>query len=342
MSARVSLAATVAQSSSVVRVTRLASALCIALLLAASTSRALAQTPRPSADSVLLARADSITVGDYCTVSRSILAVRPVIALLGADSTMARLSAATICDRLLSSFSLRALFGKSHAPMAAVARLHPQGSAEGRTRIFDAMSEFRATLLAEPIRDSIKAAIGAELSTQLTRVATTAQGLLTSAARDRAVDRLARYERKLGPTSARLNGIEVLLNYGAQRWLRGFRPDPLTGPSPWEVVASYAPGYVTYSASRAQPVSVAEFGVRHYLFGEQFAQPGARGLLYPSYWAIGVLTASDRNGALVSPWEGRTRTGGYVSWGSIKLGYVPGRNGAWLVSKQFQAVPFVF
>ena len=303
---------------------------------------ALPQAARPSADSTLLARADSITVGDYCRVSRTVLVSPRVIAHLGADSTITRLSAATICDPMLSSFSLRALFGKAHAPLAAVARLHPQGSAEGRTRIFEAMSEFRSTVLAEPIRDSVKAAIGPQTSAELSRVSTTAQGLLTSAARDRAVDRLARYERKLGPTSARLNGIEVLLNYAAQRWITGFRADPLAGPSPWEVVSSYAPGYVTRAAGRVQAVSAAEFGVRHYLFGDQFAQSGMRGLLYPSYWSVGMLTASDRNGALVWPWEGRARAGAYVSWGSIKVGTVPGRNGAWLVSKQFQAVPFVF
>ena len=314
----------------------------IVALCAIALGQVEAQAPRPSADSSLLARADSITVGDYCRAARAVLAVRPVIALLATDSTVARLSAATICDPLLSSFSLRALFGKTHAPLAAVARLHPQGSAEGRTRIFEAMSEFRAMVLADQIRDSVKLAIGTDVSRDLTRASATAQGLLTSAARDRAVDRLARYERKLGPTSARLNGIEVLLNYAAQRWIAGFRADPLEGPSAWEVVSSYAPGYVTHAAGRVQAVSAAEFGLRHYLFGEQFAQDGMRGLLYPSYWSAGVLATSDRNGALVWPWEGRSRAGGYVSWGSLKVGVVPGRKSAWLVSKQFQAVPFVF
>jgi hypothetical protein len=320
--------------------TRLAVAALSAAMICTGELRG--QASRASSDSLLLRRADSITVGEYCRVTRTVLSTPRVIALLGADSTITRLSAATLCDPMLSSFSLRALFGKSHAPMAAVARLHNQGSVEGRVRIFEAMSEFRAIVLAESIRDSVKTAIGAEASASLTRVSTTAQGLLTSAARDRAVDRLARYERKLGPTSARLNGVEVLLNYAAQRWLKGFRADPLAGPSPWEIVASYAPGYVTYSASRVQAVSAGEFGVRHYLFGDRFAQPGMRGLLYPSYWGVGALTASDRNGTLVWPWEGRSRAGAYVSWGSLKVGTVPGRNGAWMISKQFQAIPFVF
>lgn len=313
-------------------------------LLAAALAAPLAGqgAARPTADSTLMARADSIHVGDYCRISRTVLAAPAVIAVLATDSTIARLSAATLCDPLLSSFSLRALFGKGHAPLAAVARLHTAGNPESRGRIFDAMSEFRATVLEGSIRDTVRSAIGPAASAELARVSSTAQSLLTSAARDRALDRLARYERKLGPTSARLNGIEVLLNYSAQRWIPGFRADPLAGPSPWEVVASYAPGYLTGIGGKVQPVSASEFGVRRYLFGAQFGAEGMRGLLYPSYWAAGVITASDRNGALVWPWEGRDRSGAYVSWGEIKVGYIRGRRGAWLVSKQFQAVPFVF
>ena len=297
---------------------------------------------RPIPDSSLLARADSITVGDYCAIARTVLAAPAVIATLATDSTIARLTAASLCDPLLSSFSLRSLFGASHAPIAAVARLHPSGNREGRARIFEAMSEFRATVLESSIRDTVRAAIGAEASGVLARVSGTAQSLLTSAARDRALDRLSRYERKLGPTSARLNGAEVLLNYAAQRWIPGFRAHPLNGPSPWEVVASYAPGYVTVRDSKVAVVSASEFGVRRYLFGERFGAEGWRGLLYPTYWAAGVVTASDRNGALVWPWEGRDRSGAYLSWGEIKVGYLRGRDGAWLVSKQFQAVPFLF
>jgi hypothetical protein len=309
------------------------------LCVAPSATHARAQ---PGPDAALQARADSITVGDYCRVAQQVLASPAVVRTIDADSSAARLSAATICDPLLSSFSLLALTGRAPAPLAAVARVDTKGFSVARRGIFEAMSEFRATVLAPDVRDSVRNAIGPELSAELARVSSTAQSLLTAAARDRALVRLARYERKLGPTSPRLNGPEVLLNYAAQRWIPGFRATPLGGPSPLEVVASYVPSYVTSVDRKPQAVSASEFGVRYYLFGEQFGAEGVRGLLLPTYWSVGVLTASDRNGALVWPWDGRTRTGAYFSWGSIKVGYVRGRRGEWLVTRQFQAVPFLF
>jgi hypothetical protein len=307
-----------------------------------ATPAAQAQTARTVADSMLLSRAESLSVGDYCRVTRAVMRSTPIMSALATDSVLVRVSAATICDPLLSGFSLRALFGESHAPLSAVARLHTQGTAEVRSRIFDAMSEFRATVQSDELRAVVAQSLDSTTNRLLIRVSNTVQSLLTSAARDKALTRLARYERKLGPTSARLNGVEVLLNYAAQRWLPAFRADPLQGPSAYEVVAAYTPGYVTRSGDRPTAVSAAEFGLRRYLFSESFGQEGLRGLLYPTYWAGGVIAASDRNGALVGPWEGTTRLGGYVSWGSIKVAYIPNRAGRWLVSKQFQAIPFVF
>jgi len=297
----------------------------------------------PDANATLLARADSITVGDYCDVARQVLAAPGVIGILASDSSGARISAATICDPFLSSFSLRALIAGGRAPFAAVARVHNGGSSTSRKAIFEAMSEFRATVRGADVVVAIRDTIGRELNTQFVRVAETAQGLLTAAARDRALDRVARYERKLGPTSPKLNGPEVLLNFAAQRWLPLFRPTALGGPSHLEVVASYSPAYVPLTSGHVQAASASEFGLRYYMFGEQFGGSGWRGTLLPTYWSIGALTVSDRNGALVWPWEGRDHTGVYLSWGSIKAGYVSGREGGkWLASKQFQAIRFVF
>ena len=318
----------------------------VAALVVGTAPEAAAQAARAMASPSLIATADSFTVGDYCRATRAVQASPQIMQALASDSSTVRLSSVTICDPLLSSFSLYALFGGTHAPLAAVARLHPQGTAEARTRIFDAMSEFRRAVQDDDdernMRDIVKQNLDSASNTLLVRVSTTVQRLLTTAARDSALERLGRYERKLGPTSARLNGPEVLLNYAAQRWIPKFRANALKGPSPWEIVASYTPGYVTYSADRVQPVSASEFGLRRYLFGDRFGQSGIRGLLQPSYWAAGVVTASDRNGALVWPWDGRNRAGGFVSWGSIKVAYIPDRTGAFLVTKQFQAIPFVF
>ncbi len=316
--------------------------------LLAAAPQVTAQQSRMVADSALIATADSFTVGDYCRATRAVTASAPIMTALKSDSTIVRISGATICDPLLSSFSLHALFGGTHAPLAAVARLHARGTQENRARILDAMSEFRAVVQndddgdGQNIRDVVTRSLDPATNQLVVRVSSTVQRLLLTDAQDKVLERLARYERKLGPTSARLNGPEVLLNYAAQRWIPRFRADPLRGPSPWEVIASYAPGYVTWSADRVQAVSASEFGLRRYLFGDRFGQSGPRGLLYPSYWAAGVITASDRNGALVWPWEGRSRVGGFVSWGSLKVAYIPDRDGSVLVTKQFQAIPFVF
>lgn len=297
----------------------------------------------PDANATLLARGDSITVGDYCAIANEVLASPGVIGILASDSSGARLSAATICDPFLSSFSLRALIAGGPAPLAAVARVHNGGSPTSRKAIFEAMSEFRATVRGADVVVAIRDTIGRELNTRLFRAAETAQGLLTAAARDRALDRVARYERKLGPTSPKLNGPEVLLNFAAQRWLPLFRPTALGGPSHLEVVASYSPAYVPLTSGHVQAASASEFGFRYYMFGDQFGGSGWRGMLLPTYWSIGALTVSDRSGALVWPWEGRDHTGVYLSWGSIKAGYVSGREGGkWLASKQFQAIRFVF
>ena len=315
----------------------------LAIAAAIATAHATLGAQDVTPEMALLIRADSITLGEYCDVAQRVLAVGAVIRALDADSTDARSNAAIICDPLLSSFSLLALSGGSAAPMAAVARLKTEGSPAARARVFAAMSEFRATVNADAgRRRTVQDSGGPTLSAELTRVTLTVQELFTLAARDRALARLARYERKLGPRSARLNFPEVLLNYAAQRWVPGFRPTPLGGPSPWELVASYVPGYVTMVGGRAEPVSASEFGLRRYLFGEKFSQPGLLGLVLPTYWAVGVVTASDRNGALVWPWQGADRSGAYVSWGTIKLAYIKRDRGTWLMGKQFQIVPFVF
>ncbi|HEY7395207.1 MAG TPA: hypothetical protein VH559_10190 [Gemmatimonadaceae bacterium] len=301
-----------------------------------------AQGPEVTPEIALLMRADSITLGEYCDATQRVLAVGAVIRALEADSTDARSNAAIICDPLLSSFSLLALSGGSAAPMAAVARLRTEGSSAARAQVFAAMSEFRAAVRSDPVRRTVQDSGGPALSAELTRVTETAQQLFTLDARDRALTRLSRYERKLGPRSARLNFPEVLFNYAAQRWVPGFRPTPLGGPSPWEVVASYVPGYATIVDGHVEPVSASEFGLRRYLFGESFGQPGLIGLVLPSYWSVGVVTASDRNGALVWPWQGADRSGAFVSWGTIKLAYINRDHGTWLMGKQFQIVPFVF
>lgn len=296
----------------------------------------------PGNDSILLARAGSITVGEYCRMARDVLAAPAVHEALGDDQRAAALSTGIICAVQPSSLSLRALRGTEPVSLRALTRLGTRAYGGTSATTFEAMDAFRMLVRGPVVRPIVRSALGDSVAQRLAVITETAFGLLSLDARDAALQRLANYERKLGPTSARLNGVEVLANWGAQKWIPGFRPTPRGGPSPWEAVAAYVPTYATVDSSRAVAVSASEFGLRRYLFGKAFGAEGWRGLIRPAYWSAGMLVVSDRNGALVWPWDGRTRHGIFASWGATKVGYVSGRNGEWLISHQLQTIPLVF
>ena len=314
-----------------------------ALALCVVSIRVESQGTEGVPDERLLQPADSITAGDYCRLAQRIMSDSMVVAALAADARAARANVAIICDARVSTHSLLRLSGRGSASLRAVARVRNDVPSAALAAVRDAMGEFRADVQAAELRPLVQAALGEE-NAAFVRVSTTAQSLEQLTARDQALRRLAKYERKLGPTSPRLNGVEVMLNFAAQRWIPGFKPTPSGGPSPLEVIAAYSPGYVTFGDSDASvaPVSASEFGLRFYLFGDAFGRTGFPGLLLPSYFAFGAVTASDGNGALVWPWRGRERSGVFFSWGTIKIAYIDRDRGAWLFSRQFQAIPFVF
>ncbi len=313
----------------------------IALFVAFVASHAArAQAPVPTA---LLARAESLTVGDYCVAARNAANKPAVRTALADDAALVEDQLTRICDARVAPLSLRALTGSGSASLAAVGRLRAKGLHEAMVSPLDtAMQIVRSRLRATDVRTVVRTAVGDSAAQALTVVTETANGLFVLEARDKALTRLANYERKLGPSSAKLNAVELLVNYAAQRWIPGFSPSVTRGPSPLELVASYVPTYATVQNKNFTAVSASEFGARWYLFGEQWGKDGMAGVVRPSYVSIGALVASDKSGALAWPWDGKTRTGAYVSWGAIKLGYVQGRQGALLVSRQVQMVPFVF
>lgn len=296
-----------------------------------------------AADKSLLARADSLTVGDYCAAASNAAGKAAIRAALADEVALVDAQLTRICDPRVAPLSLRALTGGGSASLAAVGRLREKGLHEALVSPLDtAMQIVRSRLRGADVRPLLRAAIGDSASQALTVVSETANGLFVREARDRALARLANYERKLGPGSAKLNVLELLLNYGAQRFVPGFSPSVTRGPSPIELVASYVPTYGTVEGKKLAAASATEFGARWYLFGNQWGKDGVAGLLRPSFLSVGALVASDKSGALAWPWDGHTRTGAYVSWGELKVGYVPGRKGAWLVSRQMQVLPFVF
>jgi hypothetical protein len=153
-------------------------------------------------------------------------------------------------------------------------------------------------------------------------------------------EKLRRFERKYGPSSPRLNAAEVLLNFGAQ-WLPGFRPNADGWPSRREVVASYVPTYLTITDGNARAVSVAELGVRSYVWSEGWGGKTG-GVLRPGHISFGLAFAGADDGTLKSPFRGSPRIGGFFAWGDAKVAFVGGRESRVLVTRQVQLVPWVF
>ncbi|HEY9228161.1 MAG TPA: hypothetical protein VIP11_16010, partial [Gemmatimonadaceae bacterium] len=317
---------------------RISSVALLALSCSALSSLA-AQTDDGRSNAIAQRRAESIRVGDYCSLAEEIVAVPTVVQRLS-DAAAARAHVRTICDPDYEGFSLLQLTAGAPAPMSAVARLGTREFVEGARRITLAMSNFRAIVGQPNVQDVVATALSPQRYSAWTTTSEAWEWTADAAALNGGLGRLSKYERKFGPTSPRLNGAEVVVNYLAQ-WVPGFRSSALGGPSHWELVASYAPAYVTRFEEKITPISAAEFGFRRYLFGEGFGKTGIKGVFRPSYWSVGVLTASNLNGALIYPWRARERSGGFISWGSVKVGYIKRDRGSWMVSKQFQAIPFV-
>lgn len=316
-------------------------AMVVGITLTVSAPRLHAQ--RAAGDAPLLARGDSITVGDYCSATRAVVRAPAVQALVQADQALLDAALNRVCDPRVAALRLRELTASGAAPLAAVARLRQEAYRTVQAAPLDsAMQVLSGRLRQDDIRPVVRTAVGDSLNTAFVRASETARLLFLLTARDRTLQRLANYERKLGPQAPKLNGVEVLLNYAAQRWVPGFRGSPLGGPSPLEVITAYVPTYGTVAGSRVVPATASELGVRRYIFKRSWGTPGWRSLLKPPYISLGAAVASDRQGTLTLPWEDRTRTGAFLGWGEIKLAYVPGRRGQVMLARQIQLIPFTF
>ncbi len=167
------------------------------------------------------------------------------------------------------------------------------------------------------------------------------EDLLQRQALQQTLDRLSRYKRKFGPGSVHLNGIEVGVAYLLQG-VRGFGYSADDGPGPWEVVASYTTTYFSYAEDEPRVVSASEFGLRHYNFADGWGNGGFTGYIKPAHFSFGVVVAGEKDGPLVWPWSGESRTGGFFAWGEVKVAYLLGANPKWLVTRQFQILPLTF
>jgi len=170
----------------------------------------------------------------------------------------------------------------------------------------------------------------------------------------RQLENLRRFERKFGPTSVKLNFVEVIANYGLQflAWPKLVGVDASGSPRPWEAVVAYRTTYLTLTgvtgdSGKASPqaVSTAEFGLRHYNFGESWGTGSSTisRMVKPGYWAIGFIVAPESNGAMRYPWRGDSRWGPYLAWGNLKVGWLTGgRDKRVVVSREVMLVPYVF
>jgi hypothetical protein len=57
---------------------------------------------------------------------------------------------------------------------------------------------------------------------------------------------------------------------------------------------------------------------------------------------LGALIAGERDGIFRNPFEGKERFGIFITWSDITLAYLFGSDNRFLVSKQFQLIPFIF
>jgi hypothetical protein len=152
---------------------------------------------------------------------------------------------------------------------------------------------------------------------------------------------LQRFERKYGPNSAKLNALETLTAYLLQRVPAfGIRQD---GPGPLEAVLSYSAAYLTHGDEEMRLVSVAELGLRTYIFADGWGTGRGRlSFLRPGYVSYGVAVTGESNEPLQSPFQGRARIGGFFGWGELKAAFLLRGDKRLLVTQQVQIIPWVF
>ena len=156
------------------------------------------------------------------------------------------------------------------------------------------------------------------------------------------IETLRLLERKYGPGSAKLNGLEVLAAYGLQR-LPVFGVDPSGRPGPLEAVLAYSPSYITRSSDRMRLTGVAEIGLRQYFFRQAWGTgTGTWAWLRPGYSSYGLAWAGRSDDPLRPPWQGSSRFGAFVGWGQLKVAWLGGAGQRVLVTQQIQLIPWVF
>lgn len=156
--------------------------------------------------------------------------------------------------------------------------------------------------------------------------------------------KLQRFELKYGPGAPTLNGLEVLLNYGAQ-WLPLFGPGADGTPSRFEIVAGYRALDVA-SSTGLDSVEVAasgRFGVRGYFWNPDWGTGNRlRRLLTPRHWSAGLVLLGPTEKPFDRAWGPDHRRGVFLGWGELQAAYVFEAPRRLLVGAGARLVPYVF
>lgn len=317
-------------------------ALCLAVgVAAAQTGAAPRATPSYTLEDVLVSLrkgADTLDLGRVNPAQSGAL-----------DSISAILRAADAAP--LSIDDLAGFITKTHPSFSDVARWRSQPQAAwAQPWFYDALVRLRrlANAAGSGIGPQLVAKFGAatadhfiapmdELETKILR---NAQAINT--------EKLRRYEMKFGPESARLNIIEVVINYLIERpsW-SPFAPGE-NGPSPFELVSSYSTSGLTASRTaddkiRAHLVAGAHAGFRFYRFSErQSAGNALQKFLAPKYVGGGAFFMGAQDRPLISPLENGHRSGGFLDWGPARAGFTLGRDWRAVIGVGKQILPYLF
>jgi hypothetical protein len=227
--------------------------------------------------------------------------------------------------------------GAREARFAFVARADRPAHAPGLAEYDGPALDTLAMVMAQELPRALEAIVGEDSTDRLLEPLEAFNFARRSVSIAMSLEKLRRYERKYGPGSPRLNGAEVLLNYGAQ-WLPGFRPNAEGWPGALEVVASYVPVYLTMVDGKGRAVAVGELGLRRYIWNQNFGTS----LLKPAYISLGLAVAGERDGAMAWPLRGERRYGAFIGWGEAKIAWVGGAEKRVMFTRQMQLVPWVF
>jgi len=223
------------------------------------------------------------------------------------------------------------------ARVAFVARAERPANAPGLAEYDGPALDTLAMIMAQELPRALEPLVGEDSTDRLLEPLEAFNFARRGASIAMSLEKLRRYERKYGPGSPRLNGVEVLLNYGAQ-WLPGFRPNVEGWPGALEVIASYVPMYLTVVDGNGRAIAVAELGLRRYLWNKDFGNS----FLKPAYLSLGLAVAGERDAVLASPLRGDPRFGAFFGWGEAKIAWVGGSEKRVMFTRQMQLVPWVF